>query len=414
MSASPVLGASSVVVVAVGLWCPLGSSPRMAAMCARAGQIQPRITPFGGTGRTVRMCQAWDLPADSFGLPRMLEMAARALADALRQAPCDGPTPLLLALPTAGRADDDTEAARLFAASLCDRVGLLPDPELSYTVRGGSAATAALVQLAARYLEEQRARAVVVGGVDSHYHPELLRVLDAQKRIIGSGGRDVFLPSEAAAFLVLVDRRRDDRPPVARLAAADADRIDPELLLADRARRAEERRRRPTRRRNAAGPRAEARLRRAGLGTHRATRGLRRLRRALGESPDEAGGSVAVSQPMVDVVQRIVQAWPSVPIDWVLTDLNHTRERTEHFSVLATRLIERSSHHTRWLDQLGDVGAATGPCLAAMASAYWAVGCAPAPAALIALHSEDGQRGAILLRAPADPSPRLAPSKPRP
>jgi hypothetical protein len=51
----------------------------------------------------------------------------------------------------------------------------------------------------------------------------------------------------------------------------------------------------------------------------------------------------------------------------------------------------------RWAEELGEIGAASGAMLAALACMLWRAGCAPDAAVLIALHGDRGGRGVILL-----------------
>ncbi len=83
---------------------------------------------------------------------------------------------------------------------------------------------------------------------------------------------------------------------------------------------------------------------------------------------------------------------------WILHDVNG-----EPWRIDAWTEAEAAAHlggarvRSRLPEALGDVGAATGAMAIAIASSWWAAGCAPAGAALVALCSRTGERGAFLL-----------------
>jgi len=60
-------------------------------------------------------------------------------------------------------------------------------------------------------------------------------------------------------------------------------------------------------------------------------------------------------------------------------------------------LLEENAKIERWVDELGDAGAANGALLAALACTQWDIGCAHAAAAMLALHGELPERGVVIL-----------------
>src|SRR5436190_637255 len=50
---------------------------------------------------------------------------------------------------------------------------------------------------------DPRVPAVLVGGLDSYLEPPLLDQLDDQRRLLGAGAPDGFVPGEGAAFVLL-------------------------------------------------------------------------------------------------------------------------------------------------------------------------------------------------------------------
>ncbi|RLB62392.1 MAG: hypothetical protein DRI90_09180 [Deltaproteobacteria bacterium] len=433
-------GRSEVDVARTGLVCSLGRSPAQTILLLRAGHSALGRTPFGRPGRVLRMCSLRDLPADLVGFERLLQLAVPALRQALPHPEADGETdgetdeqvPLLLALPPADRVDDDQSAAAHFTETLRDRTGLRIDIERSRTVRAGHASGARLLAHAQDLLEQRDVTAVMVGGVDSYYHPELLRELDHDERLIGAGNTDGFLPGEAAAFVLL---RRPSQPsaevaptgsegadllPAAqpRLCSAAAGFIPPETIQAAAAWwREAHSEPKPTaagQTRRPAGGRLLASARRA---RGRARLALRRLARnsLVGGSSwwrqrhqskgrkrrgqqDTKELPPDVTITMTELAEGVMAARSEGAVDWVLSDFNHGAERTDQWEKVARRLLDPEVVHSRLIGELGDVGAATMPTLLALACAHFELGCAPAPAALLAAHSDDGERGVVLLR----------------
>lgn len=449
---------TEVAITRAGLVCSLGRNPRQAALLLRAGHTTLRRTPFGTGHRVHRMCQLWDLPETCVGFERLLRLAVPALHQVLAApftplaqyeqqagpqrgaaatAATPAPVPLLLALPPDGRADDDADAADHFAAALSEAVGVRLDAELSVTLRGGHASGVRLLERAMERIARGEASRVVVGGVDGYYHPALLQALDDADRLFGSDTPEGFLPGEAAGFVLL------ERPAPAEATGSDASttaeadgcedattvrspahlcwaaskRIPDEVLAAliqdgeededgepadtqesteaktpsdaaRAARRAQTRLRLALSRLTGGGARARAWWRR------------RRTRRARARTQAEREALPEVTGTMVELVQGAAKAYPDLRPDWVLTDLNHAPERTEQWSTVMIQALPQDVRCDHYVHQLGDVGAATAPSLVALACAQWQLGCAPATHALIAAHSNDAERGVLLLRGP--------------
>jgi 3-oxoacyl-[acyl-carrier-protein] synthase-1 len=55
-------------------------------------------------------------------------------------------------------------------------------------------------------IQAQQAEAVIVGGIDSYYDPDLLEWLDQEMRLHGLECENGFIPGEAAAFVVVARR----------------------------------------------------------------------------------------------------------------------------------------------------------------------------------------------------------------
>ena len=94
----------------------------------------------------------------------------------------------------------------------------------------------------------------------------------------------------------------------------------------------------------------------------------------------------------------------------VYCDMNGEHERGDELGFTLSRLSARLRAPGEFqapADRWGDVGAATGPLLAAAAVASWRRGYAPGPTALLwASSGADPTRGAALLRSAIEPQPR--------
>ncbi len=323
-------------IAGVGARGPLGLNALQMAMCARAERVEPRSTPFlDRRGDEIGAVITEALPADLFGFDRLAALGAPALEEAC-PASFTAPLPLFLALPEAGRPGDDPRLAAHLVDALAAESGVAVDARRSRVFRAGHAGGALALEAAIGALGE--APAAIVGGIDSYYHPETLAWLDEERRLAGTRDADEgILPSEAAAFFLITPAQRGGGTTVRRVETGREEALGPDEP-------------------GVAG--AMTRLMRAAV--------------------DAAGGSLA----------------------WALTDLNGERHRTKEWArvVLRLALSERFARHDA-VFLLGEIGAATGPALAVLATVWIEVGCAPATQAIVALHSDGPERGAILLEA---------------
>jgi 3-oxoacyl-[acyl-carrier-protein] synthase-1 len=86
------------------------------------------------------------------------------------------------------------------------------------------------------------------------------------------------------------------------------------------------------------------------------------------------------------------------PIAWLVSDLNGERARIREWSMVELRAdFANPLVHLRLADSMGDLGAASGPMALALLDVYWRARCAPAKRALVVLHSDGPDRGAILI-----------------
>ena len=130
----------------------------------------------------------------------MLALAAPALRQTHAQLEgADVELPVLVVLPEPGRADDDERFNTTFVADLAHAARVPIDLAASQVVRRGHAGVGWALQLARRRIEK-KGGTVLVGGVDTYYHPEVLAQLDAEFRLHARGAEEGIVPGEAAAF----------------------------------------------------------------------------------------------------------------------------------------------------------------------------------------------------------------------
>ncbi|AKT38163.1 hypothetical protein [Chondromyces crocatus] len=324
-------------ILSTGARSPLGLSTLQVAMCARARKMEPLDSRFiDKSGKNMGTCRMLALPETVWGYDRLLRIASPALCEAWSST-IEEPVPLVLALPEAGRADDDPRYDTRFVRDLAERSRRAIDVTRSGVIRAGHAGGAMAVEAAVGLLSRvEGPAAVMVGGVDSYFHPGVLAALDEGFRLHGPGTEDGFIPSEGAAFALLVRRRpaRGGREPLATL------------------------------RRVVTG-------REATVGT---------------DTPCTAAAMTALFHALRG----------DEPIPWVLSDLNGESHRLREWRQVSTRVLVRDEPvHDELVGELGDLGAATGPMLLAIACAYLEAGCAPARDAAIALSSDGPERGAL-------------------
>jgi 3-oxoacyl-[acyl-carrier-protein] synthase-1 len=84
---------------------------------------------------------------------------------------------------------------------------------------------------------------------------------------------------------------------------------------------------------------------------------------------------------------------------WVLSDVNGERHRIREWSLVDIRQLGNDVMQQRYATQLGDIGAAVGPTLLAIACQQFQRGIAPAQRVVVALHSEGAERGVFALQA---------------
>lgn len=355
-------------IVGVGASSPLGLDARQTALLLRAKKMAPGKTPFGSSGLGLGNVRSRRLPDSLVGRDRLIELAAPALAEAVRAVPgSPGPLPIFLALPPR-RAEAEQPLGADFFEVLGKRAGVALMPEASEPFPIGHAGFAAALDRAVTFLSASSVPALtqglglgrlgkpaepvapakpkstyaIVGGIDSYHDPLVLDALDKEKRVNAEGVWDGFIPSEGAAFAVIA------------LPNANIPFVGKVLGV--------------------------------GLGIER---------------PDDPQNPV-IAEAATELT-RMVAANLRTPVPWVLPDVNGERYRAKEWTFVRIRNSEAfddaGTVESRLCDELGDVGAATGAMHTAFVCSAWKLGFAPANQALILLASDGPARGAIALGA---------------
>jgi 3-oxoacyl-[acyl-carrier-protein] synthase-1 len=285
------------------------------------------------------------------GPARLLDLASRALADLARDAELDPAdlhdAALLLSLPALDPAVETWNLGRDFVPALRDRTRL-PFEEVR-VVQTGAAGMFELLGDASRLLGDRSAPRCVLLGVDSYLAADRLRHLDASHRIKSRRNVDGFVPGEAASAVLL----ETEAQAVSRDVATDG-------VVSG-----------------------------VGLGSEPETfssekqstgRGLTEALRRLFASPGGSGRAA----------------------DFVLCDLNGESYRAVEWGLVLVRLGEDLAGIAKLCHPAnchGDIGAATGGALMAIATAAFRRGYAPSEEAILFCGSDGALRAAARIKA---------------
>lgn len=342
---------NGVVVIAVGARTAVGLSADASAAAWRAGISRvaehPRFVDKGG--EPVRVAMDAAIEPERGAIDRMIEMAEAALHEAC-ECFVGGARPralLQLALPAA-RAGWNALDAR----PVLERVGAAATRYVDVTeataVPRGHAGGVMALEAAVRAIEAQSCDLCLVGGVDSWIDWTALEWLDNAGRLASDSNRLGFTPGEGAAFVI-----------VASVARARALRLP-----------------------------ALARI--AGVGSAH-------------ETKTRDATSVCVGEALTQTI-RDATAGLSLPDDKVVTtycDINGERYRSEEFMYVPLRVwapfVDANQFDTG-VDAWGDVGAASGPLLVALAAVSGRRGWAKGSSVLVWTGSDSGERAAMSLK----------------
>lgn len=206
-------------ITGIGMITPVGLTALSTAAAIRAGIARFRETPyFDGYGLPIAMGtvpdqffehdaldgDAEDPNGDDFWTTRtsrIVRLGTAAVRQCLRDARLTAAPPLLWAAqePLPGFGEEDTE----LLDRLARRLGAQIDREQSALFPLGRAGGAIALQEAIDRLTSGAANAVLVGGADSYFDPDLLAQLDSEERLRSTEPRDAMVIGEGAACLLL-------------------------------------------------------------------------------------------------------------------------------------------------------------------------------------------------------------------
>jgi len=201
-----------VEITAIGMLTPVGANAEMTAASVRSGistyeasdVLNKQFNPM-----TLSLVPDDALPALEEKLAkqgltsrqqRMLRLATPALQQLAEK--LTGPVPLMLCGPEKlpGRRSVVSDK---FLKQLVVQSKAPIDLEGSYVFPQGRASSFYALEAAMQMLESGSHKQVIIGGVDSFLDLHLLATFDADDRILAEGVLDGFAPGEAAAFLLL-------------------------------------------------------------------------------------------------------------------------------------------------------------------------------------------------------------------
>lgn len=337
MSAVCILGSG--MLSAVGLSAPASCA---AIRCAIDNFQETRFIDRGGEwliAASVPLEQPWR------GRSKLIKMAARAIAEALQSTAGVDPekTPLLLGVAEAERPGrlDGLDIGLLHAIE--QELGLRFHPSSNVIARGRVSAAVALLN--ARTLIYQGGhRHVLIAGVDSFLSGPTLAAFEERERLLTSQNSNGFIPGEGAAAVLLAAPTLSEEPQLACIGLGFG--VEKATVEAE-----------------------DIPLRAEGL--------TRAIRAALGE----AGCGL----------ERM---------DYRLTDISGEQYYFKEASLALSRSLRvRKEHMHLWhpADCIGEVGAAIGPAMLAVALAACRKNYGEGPNIFCHLGNDAGERAAALL-----------------
>jgi 3-oxoacyl-[acyl-carrier-protein] synthase-1 len=372
----PSAGRPTCNVIAHSVRCALGLNSLQTIMAIRAGQRARWPSHLRDSEQSSVLASSASLPATLVGFERFAALGACALRGLGRE--LVAPTvPLLLTLPEKARPDIDERWGTPLVEQIAKLANVSLDMERSAVFCGGHAALAVALWRALELLHagDDAPRWVLLGGVDSYLHPDVVRWLEEQGRLAGPKPTGGIVPGEAAAMLALT--RVGGRP----LGSRAAERTLPGAAELE--------------------PRATICALEAALVEDAPAAASPAT---TGEKPELDGEPPTAARVTAAMLTRLIEACPSVPVEWTLTDVNGEERRIREWTAAWMAQGRPGARHDRVAEHLGELGAATGPVCIALAAAEWQARCAPAPSALVALHSDGPPRAAVMLQAPSESS----------
>ena len=190
-------------LVGSGLVTSVGLSTAAAAAAIRAGVSNAQVTRFMDWGGEWMVAHVVPIEAPN---PRakLFKMAATAIDECLASVARESiaGTALILCLPEPSRPSAGNEVGESGIAELSNMVGATFSPH-SFTIAAGRVGGLVGLHHARALLDEGKADAVIVAGVDSYVNWPALSHFENQYRLLTSKNSDGFLPGEAAAAVMV-------------------------------------------------------------------------------------------------------------------------------------------------------------------------------------------------------------------
>ncbi|MGR3890053.1 beta-ketoacyl synthase N-terminal-like domain-containing protein [Pseudomonas sp. 1152_12] len=205
MSALCIVGSG--MVSAVGLSAPASCA---AIRCAIDNFQETRFIDRGGEwliAASVPLEHPWR------GRTKLIKMAARAIAEALQSRPDVDPqaTPLLLGVAEAERPGRLAGLDKGLLQAIEAELGLRFHPDSEIIAQGRVSAAVALLNARALIYQGGH-RHVLVAGVDSFLNGATLAAFEARERLLTSENSNGFIPGEGAAAVVLAAPVASEEP----------------------------------------------------------------------------------------------------------------------------------------------------------------------------------------------------------
>lgn len=362
MTTAP-LPVSDVVVVGVGARAHHGLTALQVTMSVRAGKMDARESHLiDKHGDPMGVCRLMSIGDQIMGIDRFVALGGPALTQAAfpwtsverRKSQAIRPLPVVVALPSATRPGFDARLREHLIRALEARSQVPVDHARSALVTACRGGGVRAFELALELVRGGEVPAVLVGGIDTYFDPDVLEWLDAELRLHSMQTENGFIPGEGAAFALLMSRGR----------ATGMERLGQIVSAA----------------------------------TTLEPRPYGHEEPCLGQ-----GITAAVRAAVAPVGAKARR------VGWALTDVANERHRVDEWSYAMARNHEAFGHdlvHDQPLLKTGDVGAASAAMLVAMAATRWQTGCAVADIAVVATHSDGAERGAMVVS--MDPGPAAA------
>jgi 3-oxoacyl-[acyl-carrier-protein] synthase I len=334
-----------IAILGAGMITGVGLTAPAACAAMRAGISGFRETRFMARGGEWVVGAPVPLPTPWRGRTRLARLAASVVQECLASVPGTRPTavPLLLCVAEPDRPGrpDGLDADLLREVQALAGVQFHP---LSQTIARGRVGGAAAVDLARRLIRDDGRPACLVAGVDSYLVGATVVEFDRRYRLLTDRNSDGFIPGEAAAAVLVGPAADPPRPEFQCLAIGFGREPAPvesgEPLRAD---------------------------------------GLVAAYRTLGTD-----GGVSLDDA-----------------DYRYTDCNGEQYYFKDDRLAYARTVRKLKarfDHLHPADSVGEIGAAVGPCVLALALAAARGGYAPGDGVVCHFGNDDGDRAAMLLR----------------